>query len=149
MPKARPNFVTSVTPIWWACCSRELGSWILNKEAFELLLSFSSFLVCLVRPALILLNVDCVVERLVHVKRYYFSTSLIQYLALSLHNYSLLCLRPNLKYTFMAYQTVSPQHSRSNNQIALEVDKNSFLAFTLRNLEFSQRERRQSFVETF
>ena len=37
-----------------------------NKEAFELLLSFSSFLgsiVCLVRPALILLNVFCAVER--------------------------------------------------------------------------------------
>ena len=35
-----------------------------KKEAFKLLLSFSSFLACLVRPALIFLNVDCVVQRL-------------------------------------------------------------------------------------
>ena len=33
-----------------------------KKEAFKLLLSFSSFLECLVRPALIFLNVDCVVQ---------------------------------------------------------------------------------------
>ena len=46
----------------------------------------------------------------------------------------------------MAYQAGTRAQKQPN--LALEVDENNFLPFTLRNLEFSQRERRQSLVET-
>ena len=65
-PKARPNFVTSVTPIW-ACHSRELQNPKQSRSkqtriravtVLSLLLGF------VIRPALILLHVYCVVEHL-------------------------------------------------------------------------------------